>query len=77
MAGTLGGIAAALSVTLVCAGVGMFPSRLTAASVMAALFGMIVDSYLGATLERRKLLNNNGVNFLGTLAAAGGALLLA
>jgi uncharacterized membrane protein len=43
---------------------------------MAALFGMIADSYLGATLERRKLLNNNGVNFLGTLAAAGGALLL-
>jgi uncharacterized membrane protein len=44
---------------------------------MAALFGMIADSYLGATLESRKLLNNNGVNFLGTLLAAGGALLLA
>lgn len=77
VAGTLGGIAAAVLVTLVCAGVGMFPLKLTAASVMAALFGMIADSYLGATLERRKLLNNNGVNFLGTLAAAGGALLLA
>jgi uncharacterized protein (TIGR00297 family) len=76
VAGTLGGIAAALFVTLVCASVGMFPLKQTAASVMAALFGMIVDSYLGATLERRKLLNNNGVNFLGTLAAAGGALLL-
>jgi uncharacterized protein (TIGR00297 family) len=76
IAGTLGGIAAALMVTLVCAGVGMFPLKQTAASVMAALFGMIADSYLGATLERRKLLNNNGVNFLGTLAAAGGALLL-
>jgi uncharacterized membrane protein len=44
---------------------------------MAALFGMIADSYLGATFERRKLLNNNGVNFLGTLVAAAGALLLA
>lgn len=76
IAGTLGGIAAALMVTLVCVGVGMFPLKQTAASVMAALFGMIADSYLGATLERRKLLNNNGVNFLGTLAAAGGALLL-
>jgi uncharacterized protein (TIGR00297 family) len=77
VAGTLGGIAAAVLVTLVCVAVGMFPLKQTAASVMAALFGMIVDSYLGATLERRKLLNNNGVNFLGTLAAAGGALLLA
>jgi uncharacterized protein (TIGR00297 family) len=77
VAGTLGGIAAAFLVTMVCVGVGMFSLKQTAASVMAALLGMIVDSYLGATLEKRKLLNNNGVNFLGTLAAAGGALLLA
>ena len=77
VAGTFGGIAAAVLVTLVCVAVGMFPLKQTAASVMAALFGMIVDSYLGATLERRKLLNNDGVNFLGTLASAGGALLLA
>lgn len=77
VAGTLGGAIAAVLVTLVCVGAGMFPLRQTAVSVMAALFGMIADSYLGATLERRKLLNNNGVNFLGTLIAAGGALLLA
>jgi|SRR5580704_2389977 len=77
IAGTLGGIAAAVLVTLVCVGVGMFPLKQTAAAVMAALFGMIADSYLGATLEKRKLLNNNAVNFLGTLVAAGGALLLA
>jgi uncharacterized protein (TIGR00297 family) len=76
VAGTLGGIAAAVLVTLVCVGAGMFPLKQTAVSVMAALFGMIADSYLGATLEKRKLLNNNGVNFLGTLVAAGGALLL-
>jgi uncharacterized protein (TIGR00297 family) len=77
VAGTLGGIAAAVLVTLVCVAVGMFPLKQTAVSVMAALFGTIADSYLGATLERRKLLNNNGVNFLGTLVAAAGALLLA
>jgi uncharacterized protein (TIGR00297 family) len=77
VAGTLAGIAAAFLVSMVCAGVGMFPLKQTAASVMAALFGMIADSYLGATLERKNLLNNNGVNFLGTLVAAGGALLLA
>lgn len=75
--GTLGGIAAAFLVTMVCVGVRMVPLKQTAASVMAGLFGMIADSYLGATLERRKLLNNNGVNFLGTLVAAAGALLLA
>ncbi len=77
VAGTLGGAAAALLVTLVCVGVGMFPLKSTAASVIAALLGTIADSYLGATLERRKLLNNDAVNFLGTLIAAGGALLLA
>ena len=77
MVGTLGGIAAAVFVTLVCVGAGMVPLKQTTASVMAALLGMIADSYLGATLERRKLLNNNGVNFLGTLIAAAGALLLA
>jgi uncharacterized membrane protein len=38
---------------------------------------MIVDSYLGALLERRKLLNNDWVNFFSTLTAAGVALLLA
>lgn len=75
-AGTLSGVAAAVLVTLVCVGVGMLPLKQTAVSVMAALFGTIADSYLGATLEKRKLLNNNGVNFLGTLVAAGGALLL-
>ncbi|MGO9649575.1 MAG: DUF92 domain-containing protein [Terriglobales bacterium] len=75
--GTLAGAAAAVLVTLVCVSAGMFPLKQTAVPVMAALFGTIADSYLGATLERSKLLNNNGVNFLGTLAAAGGALLLA
>jgi uncharacterized membrane protein len=38
-------------------------------SCVAAFAGMICDSYLGATLEWRRLLNNNAVNFLGTLTA--------
>jgi uncharacterized membrane protein len=37
---------------------------------------MIADSFLGAVMERRKLLNNDAVNFLGTLIAAGVASLL-
>jgi uncharacterized membrane protein len=46
-------------------------------SIAGALAGMLTDSYLGALLERRNLLNNDAVNFLGTLAAACAATLLA
>jgi uncharacterized membrane protein len=31
---------------------------------------MLLDSYLGAGLERRGRLNNDAVNFIGTVAAA-------
>lgn len=37
---------------------------------LAALVGTLVDSVLGATLERRGWLNNDGVNLLSTAAAA-------
>jgi len=43
--------------------------RALLALFVAAVTGMISDSYLGATLEWRGLLNNNTVNFLGTLTA--------
>jgi uncharacterized protein (TIGR00297 family) len=35
-----------------------------------AVFGLLFDSLLGATLERRGWLNNDGVNFLSTASAA-------
>jgi uncharacterized membrane protein len=38
---------------------------------------MLVDSFLGAWLERRRLVNNDSVNFLGTLVAAAAAFCLA
>lgn len=38
--------------------------------VIAGTFGNITDSILGATLERKKYLNNNAVNFINTLIAA-------
>jgi uncharacterized protein (TIGR00297 family) len=75
--GTLGGMVAAVLVGIVCAlaGVVNFPQlRFT---VVAALLGMTADSYMGALLERRKLLTNDWVNFLSTLTAAGVAWLLA
>lgn len=75
-AGTVAGIAAATSVSLVCVLSGLIPVRWLAVSILAAVAGMIADSFLGALFERRKLLNNDAVNFLGTLVAAGTAFFL-
>lgn len=43
---------------------------------LAGLIGNLMDSMLGATLQRRRYLNNHQVNFLSTLFAALLALLL-
>jgi uncharacterized protein (TIGR00297 family) len=75
--GTLAGGAAAAVVSLVCALTGLLPLKWLGISIAGALAGMITDSYLGALLERRNLLSNDAVNFLGTLAAACAATLLA
>jgi uncharacterized protein (TIGR00297 family) len=75
--GTAAGILAAITVTCVCAFVKLVPRKWGIVPLVAGAFGMFVDSYLGAVLERRNLLNNNWVNFLGTLTAAAIALLLA
>jgi uncharacterized protein (TIGR00297 family) len=45
-------------------------------AIPCGIFGMFVDSLLGATLERRGYLNNDLVNLLGTTSAAALALLL-
>jgi uncharacterized protein (TIGR00297 family) len=44
--------------------------------VAAGIIGLFFDSLLGATLERRGLLNNDAVNFLSTCAAALCAVLI-
>ena len=46
--------------------------------LLAGTIGNVVDSLLGATLERRQIIGNDTVNFLNTLAAAlaAGALIL-
>jgi uncharacterized protein (TIGR00297 family) len=76
-AGTAAGIAAAAVVSWVCVLTGLVPFRWLGISIIAAVAGTIADSYLGAVLERRKLLSNDAVNFLGTLIAAISASLLA
>lgn len=74
--GTLAGIVAAAIV----AGAGTWALRgdrnLFWLSSSGAVFGLIFDSLLGATLERRGWLNNDAVNFLSTASAAGFTLFL-
>jgi uncharacterized protein (TIGR00297 family) len=75
-AGTLAGIAAGVVVAFV----GTLALRgdlaLFYVSLAGAVFGLLFDSLLGATLERRGWLNNDAVNFLSTASAAAFALAL-
>jgi uncharacterized protein (TIGR00297 family) len=68
--GTIAGICAAAIVSLVCVSTNLISWRWLGISVAAATAGMLVDSVLGAVLEQRRVLNNDGVNFLSTAAAA-------
>ena len=68
--GTVSGVAAAIAVSAVCAWGGIVPWKRIGIPILAALCGTLGDSILGALFERRKLLNNDAVNFLGTLIAA-------
>ena len=68
--GTTGGIAAAICVAIAAAAMNLLPWRLCPAVAVAGVLGALVDSVLGATLQRTGWLNNNAVNFLSTIAAA-------
>jgi uncharacterized protein (TIGR00297 family) len=68
--GTVSGLAAAIVVSTVCAVGGIVPWHRVGIPILAAFCGTLADSYLGAIFERRKLLNNDLVNFLGTFVAA-------
>ncbi len=67
--GTLAGTSAALLVSSTAVFAGIIQRHELFASFIAGTVGMVCDSYLGATLELRGLLNNNSINFLGTLIA--------
>ena len=77
LAGTFAGIAAAVIVSAISASVQLLPWRSTVISTGAATFGMLFDSFLGASFERRHWLNNDAVNFLSTLVAALAAIFVA
>ncbi len=72
-AGTVAGILSAAIVSGIGIGItgGAFLENavFAAGCTLSATFGLLFDSLLGATLERKGLLNNDAVNFLSTLAS--------
>ena len=70
LAGTICGALAALGMGLIAVWVGLVGLSETWLVSAAAMCGVFLDSLLGATLERPGWLNNDAVNFAGTLFAA-------
>jgi uncharacterized protein (TIGR00297 family) len=68
--GSIAGLAAGLVVAAVASAGGMLPQAQLWIPVAAGFAGMLIDSVLGATLQRRGWINNETVNFFATLAAA-------
>lgn len=70
LGGTLVGTAGALAVAVLGLVLGLHGPAGVVVVAAAGVFGNFADSLLGATLERRGLLDNEGVNFFATLAGA-------
>jgi uncharacterized protein (TIGR00297 family) len=77
LTGSLDGTAAACAVAVIFVLTHLFGWRSGAICAVAGVIGMIFDSLLGATVERKGWLENNAVNFASTVIAAGLAFLLA
>lgn len=76
LAGTLAGVLAAGLVAAAGAAALGGGVRMTLIAWAGGVFGLLFDSLLGATLERRGWLNNDAVNFLSTLSASAAAAVL-
>ena len=76
LAGTLAGIVAAGIVTVPCSWLLEAGAGILAIAWAGGVFGLLFDSLLGATLERRGWLNNDAVNFLSTVSAAAFSMFL-
>jgi uncharacterized protein (TIGR00297 family) len=69
-AGTLTGLLGAALLSLLGRFLGLTPVRATLPLLLAGLSGNLLDSYLGATLQRKGYMNNETVNFTNTLGGA-------
>jgi len=74
--GTLAGIAASALVAAAAWGLGLVDGIGAGIVVAAAFVGTTLESYLGATLERKQEVDNEVVNFMNTAAGAAAALLM-
>ncbi len=68
--GTLAGLAAGAAIAGMACACGMVVGRWTWIPVAAGFVGMLADSVMGATIQRRGWIGNQGVNFVATLIAA-------
>jgi uncharacterized protein (TIGR00297 family) len=68
--GSMAGLAAGLVIAAVATLGGILPPAQFWIPVVAGFAGMLIDSLLGATIQRRGWVSNQTVNFLATLAAA-------
>jgi uncharacterized protein (TIGR00297 family) len=77
LSGSIAGMAAGMVIAAVATVGGMLPQAQLWIPVVAGFAGMLIDSVLGATLQRRGWLSNQAVNLFSTLAAAALAYALA
>lgn len=75
--GSLAGLVAVVPVALLGGWAGLYEGAGVVWVVASGFAGTVVDSLLGATLERRGLLDNEGVNLLATASGAVSAGLVA
>jgi uncharacterized protein (TIGR00297 family) len=68
--GSIAGLAAGLVIAVIAVLGGMIPASQIWIPVGAGFAGMLIDSILGAMLQRRGWISNQAVNFISTLAAA-------
>jgi uncharacterized protein (TIGR00297 family) len=70
LAGTLTGAAAGIAIVAVATACGLLHVAEFWIPAFAGFAGMLLDSFLGATIQRRGWISNRAVNFVSTLAAA-------
>lgn len=75
ISGTMAGLVSGVVIAAFASATTILPRREMWIPVVAGFVGMLGDSLLGATVQRRGWISNQGVNFIGTLAA--GALAFA